>query len=190
VNASKVPLWNGPAPKPRDASVAAQRLVDLANMVPRGKWASYGDLSDAYIARHRENMVARGVASALSLLPVNAYIEERLLEDQQPRVNQWHVPWHRIRLTDGRAVSRKFGAVPSDDYVNQMFVNEGGVLRHGAATDGCRFNLIGAVRSAQPSGRQDPDVVSQSAPPRRELTDEQRARLAARAEERRHRLSK
>ena len=156
MNASKVPLWNGPAPKPRDASVAAQRLVDLANMVPRGKWASYGDLSDAYIARHRENMVARGVASALSLLPVNAYIEERLLEDQQPRVNQWHVPWHRIRLTDGRAVSRKFGA----------------------------------VRSAQPSGRQDPDVVSQSAPPRRELTDEQRARLAARAEERRHRLSK
>ena len=186
----QIPVWNGPSPKPRDASTPARRLIDLANLVPAGEWVSYGDLADAYVVHNGENMVARGVASALSLRAADVFIEERAMANPQPKVDQWYVPWHRVRLADGFAAALKYGAVASDDFSNRMFVNEGGQLRHGAATDGCRFNLIGAVRSAQPSGRQDLDVVSQSTPPRRELTDEQRARLAARAEERRHRLSR
>lgn len=160
--------------------MAARRLIDLANRVPGGKWVSYGDLAEAYTAVHGQNMVARGVASALSLLPIGAHDEERRMVDPQPRVDQWHVPWHRIRLADGRATSRKYGIVRADDYVNRMFAAEGGTIRHGAATDRCRFNLVASVRV---------DVAS---PPSTspELTDEQRARLDARARERRERLSR
>jgi alkylated DNA nucleotide flippase Atl1 len=172
-----VPKWRGPAPKPADASVAARRLIDLANRVPGGKWVSYGDLAEAYTKVHRQNMVARGVASALSLLPIAAHVEERRMVDPQPRVDQWHVPWHRIRLADGRAISRKHGVVRADDYVNRMLTAEGGTMRHGAATDNCRFNLVASLR-----------VEGSSPPTSPGLTDEQRARLAARARERQERL--
>ncbi len=173
-----LPIWRGPAPKPLDASVAAGRLIDLANRVPPGKWVSYGDLADAYMAAHREKMVARGVASALSLLPIDTHIAERNTVNPQPRVDQWHVPWHRIRLADGHAVSRGYGIIRADDFLNRMFVAEGGTIRHAAAADGCRFNLIASLRSG---------VASGPSPPR-ELTDDQRARLAARAKERMERL--
>jgi hypothetical protein len=62
----QIPVWNGPSPKPRDASTPAQRLIDLANLVPAGEWVSYGDLAEAYVVRNGANRVARGVASALS----------------------------------------------------------------------------------------------------------------------------
>jgi hypothetical protein len=122
-------------------------------------------------------MVARGVASALSLLPTDRHAEERQIADPQPLVDKWPVPWHRIRLADGHAVSRGYGILHSDDHVNRMFVAEGGTIRHGAATDVCRLNLAASLRS---------DVEETPSP--RELTDDQRARLAARARERRKRL--
>lgn len=181
----RVPVWNGPAPKPGDASTAAQRLIDLANLVPAGKWVSYGDLADAYVVRHRENMVARGVASALSLLPAYTFVKEREMANPQPRVDQWHVPWHRVRLTNGLVVSRKYGAVAADDFSNQMFVNEGGTLRHGVASDICRFNIAAEVRgSSLATDNSEQTPIAE----KRELSDGQRAKLARQAEERRYRL--
>lgn len=128
------------------ASDVARRLVDLGNLVSAGTWVSYGDLAEAFVARDGENMVARGVASALSLNPPETHLAERGAVDPQPLIDQWFVPWHRIRLADGRAISRQFSVRNSDDLVNRMFVQEGGVLRHGAATDGCRFPLLSKVR--------------------------------------------
>ena len=176
--ATVIPVWRGPAPMPREASLAAQRLIALANLVPAGMWVSYGDLADAYITKHGENMVARGVASALSLLPVDTYVEERNMVDPQPRVDKWPVPWHRIRLADGRAVARKYGAVDSNDYLNQMLAAEGGTFRHGSATDRCRFYTVVAVRTSK----------ANRPPGSSELTAEQRQRLADRAADRRYRL--
>jgi alkylated DNA nucleotide flippase Atl1 len=75
----QIPVRSGPSPKPRDASAAAQRLIDLANLVPAGEWVSYGDLADAYVVRNGANMVARGVASALSLRPADVFIEDRAM---------------------------------------------------------------------------------------------------------------
>lgn len=181
----QIPVWNGPSPKPRDASTAAQRLIDLANLVPAGEWVSYGDLADAYVVHNGENMVARGVASALSLRPADVFIEERAMANPQPRVDQWYVPWHRVRLANGLAAALKYGAVASDDFSNRMFVNEGGQLRHGAATETCRFNIAAEVREIAPATEN-----SQQAPmaAKRELTEEQRVKLVRRAEERRHRM--
>ena len=179
MNPGTVPVWRGPAPKPAEVSVAARRLIDLANRVPAGRWVSYGDLAEAYVTAHGANMVARGVASALSLLPIEDH-KERDVVDPQPRVDQWHVPWHRVRLADGRSISRRYGINRADAFGNRMLVAEGGTLRHGAATDGCRFNLVGSLRS---------DATAPSSAPR-ELTEEQRARLAARATERRERLAR
>lgn len=179
----KLPVWNGPAPKPVDASVAAKRLIELANLVPAGRWASYGDLADAYVVRYGENMAARGVASALSLLPAYTHVVEREMADPQARVDDWHVPWHRIRLTDGVAVSRNYGRVGSSDFTNRMFVAEGGTLRGAAATEGCRYNLVETVRRDDPG-----DSARSVTPARPELSDEQRRRIEERAAERRYRM--
>ena len=179
MTAETVPVWSGPAPTPIGASVVAQRLVGLANSVPAGKWVGYGDLADAYTTIHGENMVARGVASALSLFPTDRHAEERQVAEPQHLVDKWPVPWHRIRLTDGHAISRGYGILHSDDHVNRMLAAEGGMIRHGAATDACRFNFAASLRSD----------IGQPTPPR-DLTDDQRARLAMRAEERADRLSR
>jgi alkylated DNA nucleotide flippase Atl1 len=179
MTAEVVPVWGGPAPTPIGASMVAQRLDDLANGVPAGKWVGYGDLADAYTSIHGENMVARGVASALSLLPTDRHKEERQVADPQHLVDKWPVPWHRIRLTDGHAISRGYGILHSDDHVNRMLAAEGGTIRHGAATDSCRFNLAASVRSD----------FGKPVPPR-DLTDEQRDRLRARAKERAERLNR
>ena len=103
----QIPVWNGPSPKPRDASTPARRLIDLANLVPAGEWVSYGDLSEAYVVRNGANRVARGVASALSIRPADVFIEERAMANPQPKVDQWYVPWHRVRLANGLAAALK-----------------------------------------------------------------------------------
>ena len=56
MNPVTVPEWRGPAPKPAEVSVAARRLIDLANRVPAGRWVSYGDLAEAYVTAHGVNM--------------------------------------------------------------------------------------------------------------------------------------
>ena len=167
----QIPVWNGPSPKPRDASTPARRLIDLANLVPAGEWVSYGDLSEAYVVRNGANMVARGVASALSIRPADVFIEERAMATRSRKSISVASRWHRVRLAHGLAAALKYGAVASDDFSNRVFVNEGGQLRHGAATETCRFNIAAEVRriaSATENSQQAPMAA------KRELTAEQR----------------
>ncbi|MGA9277254.1 hypothetical protein [Ilumatobacter sp.] len=61
--------------------------------------------------------------------------------DHRIPAEPWNLPWHRIRLDDGRPVSRKNGAFGSDTDLNEILVDEGGDVRDGAATAACRFGL-------------------------------------------------
>ena len=137
-----VPSWSRPAPAPADASVVARRLIEIANKVPAGTWVSYGDLADAYTAVHERNMIGRGVASALSSLRAYSAVAEQPVLERQQAVDRWQLPWHRIRVADGRVVSLRLGERASDDFTNQMLIAEGGTVRHGAATSACRCNLL------------------------------------------------
>ena len=127
-----------PAPVPAHASSVARRIITAANLVPAGRWVSYGDLAEAI------GSAPRGVASALSsVTPL------RLATDAVDDTRHWVVPWHRIRTSDGKVRSRAAGAHINErtQIDNAMFVAEGGRLHaNESASDGQRFNLAAEIR--------------------------------------------
>ncbi|WP_040491846.1 hypothetical protein [Ilumatobacter nonamiensis] len=135
MNDSRFSTWTGPAPVRPDASMTTRRLIDLVNLVPPARWVSDEDLALAYSARYGKPMTVHKLAGAL-------------LPDQQASVADWALPCHRLRLADGRPISRKYGILGSDDDFNRMFEAENGEVRDGAATRDCHFDLLTAVRTS------------------------------------------
>ena len=86
-----VPAYE-PHAVPETASDVARRIVAIANLVPAARWTTYGDLAEA------ADSSPRGVASALSSVTPLATEQSDILAD----VHHWVVPWHRIRMDDGR----------------------------------------------------------------------------------------
>ena len=137
-----------PAPVPAGASAVARRIVAIANLIPPGRWATYGDIAEA------AGSTARGVASALSSVsPVENF--DGSTEDVATAVAQWVVPWHRIRMNDGTLKSRDASMRRSKaqserehhEGGNSLYINEGGSLTAGeAARVGQRFNLAAEMR--------------------------------------------
>jgi alkylated DNA nucleotide flippase Atl1 len=127
-----------PAPVPLSASPVARRIIAAANLVPAGRWVTYGDLAEAV------GSSARGVAASLSsVTPL------RQLHDDVDDISRWLVPWHRIRLEDGRSVSRAAGAhrTDSERLNNLMLTAEGGIVVSGRyASTRSRFDLRAEVR--------------------------------------------
>jgi O6-methylguanine-DNA--protein-cysteine methyltransferase len=70
-----------PAPAPAYASSVARRIIAAANLVPAGRWVSYGDLAEAI------GSAPRGVASALS-----AVTPLRMASDAADDTRHWVVP--------------------------------------------------------------------------------------------------
>lgn len=121
--------WTGPAPVPADGPLMTRRLVHLANLVPAGRWISLSDLVRSYSA-----------SFCKTLTPVE--IADALLPAATTKPDAWFVPWHRMRLDDGRPISRKYGIVGSDADMNRLFSTEGGDVHGGAATADCRFDPV------------------------------------------------
>jgi alkylated DNA nucleotide flippase Atl1 len=135
---------------PADVSEVARRIIAIANLVPPGRWTTYGDLADA-AARSSP----RGVASALSSASPLATADSDIVAD----VQRWVVPWHRIRMDDGRLKSRAAGAQTRERQAlaNAMFVSEGGrLVANEAATSGQRFLLAAELRRMRTRGEPTP----------------------------------
>ena len=121
-----------PTAIPESISEKARRLVHLAQQVPPGHWVTYDDLAEA------AGSSPRGVASALSFLPPGTPIE------------QWPVPWHRIRLKNGHLKERLKGEqIRPDHALNLLYLAEGGRLIGGAAAPGRHFNLAAEARAGR-----------------------------------------
>jgi len=68
---------------------------------------------------------------------------------------RWVVPWHRIRMDDGRLKSREAGASIKERqaFANAVFLAEGGrLVGSDAATAGQRFLLPAELRRLQARG--------------------------------------
>ena len=136
-----------PGPIPANASPIARRLIAIANLVPAGRWVTYGDLAEA------AGSSPRGVASALS--SVSPWEDDP--EDNADSVGRWVVPWHRIRMEDGRLKSREaqlraLGQTPREHHrlANAMYAAERGSLfiyqGEEAARGSQRFLLAAEMR--------------------------------------------
>ena len=138
VRANESPTYH-PSAVPATASDVARRIVAVANAVPAGRWTTYGDLAEA------ADSSPRGVASALSSVTPIATADTDIVAE----VRRWVVPWHRIRMDDGRLKSREAGAKTTDRQAlaNAMYVAEGGRLgANDAAATGQRFLLAAELR--------------------------------------------
>jgi alkylated DNA nucleotide flippase Atl1 len=134
---------------PRTASDVARRIVAIANLVPPGRWTTYGDLAEA------AGSSGRGVASALSSVTPLATADT----DIRAEVEGWVVLWHRIRMDDGRLKSREAGALTRERQAlaNGMYVAEGGrLVANDGATRGQRFPLAAELRRLRDRGEQTP----------------------------------
>lgn len=132
--------WDGPTPAPPDMSVTARRLVEIANLIPAGCWATDADLAFAYAVRFGKPVTVRELANVLVPgIPIAP--------------NEWTLPWHRLRLEDGRSIARKYGTVGSDRDLDRMFEDEGGCVRDGVATTDRRFELVTVLPSSESADR-------------------------------------
>jgi alkylated DNA nucleotide flippase Atl1 len=117
--------------------------------VPAGKWTTYGDLAEA------AESSPRGVASALSsVTPLSTSATDIVAE-----MSRWVVPWHRIRMDDGRLKSREAGARAKErqSLANAMFVAEGGrLVANDAAVRSQRYLLPAELRRLRASGESTP----------------------------------
>lgn len=126
-----------PVSCPHHLSDKAKELVRLTNLVPAGQWVTYGDLAEAS-GMGTAGSAARAVASALSFAAVDLPPEE------------WAVPWHRIRMQDGRLKGRGSGVVDDPGHVaNVLFAAEGGQLIGASAREGRRFPLAAMLRTGR-----------------------------------------
>jgi alkylated DNA nucleotide flippase Atl1 len=143
-----VPTYR-PRPVPVAASDVARRIVAIANLVPAGRWTTYGDLAEA------AGSSPRGVASALSsVTPL-----DRASNDPAPDVEGWVVPWHRIRMDDGRLKSRTAASNirQRQALANAMYVAEGGrLVANDAAPSSQRFLLAAELRRRRDRGELTP----------------------------------
>ena len=81
---------------------------------------------------------ARAAASALSFAAV----------DLPP--DEWALPWHRVRMQDGRLKGRGSGVIDDAGHIaNVLFANEGGQLIGAAAREGRRFPLAAMLRTGR-----------------------------------------
>jgi alkylated DNA nucleotide flippase Atl1 len=141
---SDMPVYR-PAPIPRAASAVARGIIDIANLVPPARWTTYGDLAEA------AGSSPRGVASALSSVTPLA----KTTDDVRLDMAHWVVPWHRIRMNDGRLRSREAGASIRERqaFANALFVSEGGrLVGNQAAAVGQRFMLPAELRRLRARG--------------------------------------
>jgi alkylated DNA nucleotide flippase Atl1 len=141
---SEMPVYQ-PAAIPRTASHVAKKIVAIANLVPPGRWTTYGELADA------AGSSPRGVASALSSVTPLAKSTDVVHLDMA----RWVVPWHRIRMNDGKLKSREAGASIRERqaFANALFVSEGGrLVGDGAAAVGQRFMLPAELRRLRARG--------------------------------------
>ena len=76
-----------PAPLPAGASQTARHHVAVANLIPPGWWATYGDIGEA------AGGSGRGAASALSSLTMS--LGGFAATDAEDTPDRWLVPWHR-----------------------------------------------------------------------------------------------
>jgi alkylated DNA nucleotide flippase Atl1 len=138
-----------PHPVPATASDVARRIVAIANLVPPARWTTYGDLADA------ASSSGRGVASALSSVSPLAAVDT----DIRTAVKGWVVPWHRIRMDDGRLKSRAADRLTRERQAlaNEMYVAEGGrLVANDAAVRGQRFHLAAELRRLRDRGERKP----------------------------------
>jgi alkylated DNA nucleotide flippase Atl1 len=144
----ELPIYR-PRPVPPTASDVARRIVATANLVPAGRWTTYGNLAEA------AGSSPRGVASALSSVTPLATADTDLLAD----VMGWVVPWHRIRMDDGRLKSRAAGANSRERQAlaNAMYLAEGGrLVANDAAPSSQRFLLAAELRRRRGRGERTP----------------------------------
>lgn len=125
--------WAGPIPARPDTSVLARRLADLANRIPEGCWVSDADLAFAYAVRFGKPVTVREIADAI-------------VPAMPAAPTEWALPWHRLRLEDGRSIARKYGAVGSTHDLDRMFEDEGGHIENGSAATDRRFELVTQLR--------------------------------------------
>ncbi len=98
-------------PDPPLPDWSAQHLlaIEICTLIPRCRWASYGDLARAhnYIVRQR----------GLGFKKQSGFTFARLIDDHDHRENgilsEWRSPWHRIRDEEGKCLRKYHGVVGS-----------------------------------------------------------------------------